>query len=102
MEITNMETRTYEAMMASFESFAGKIEVLCLNCGDKGLQKWLDNQEVCRLLSISKRTLQTYRDTGILPFSQIGHKMFYRSEDVKQLFEKTAQINNRQTTKFNK
>ena len=35
---------------------------------------WLHNGDVCRLLNISKRTLQHYRDTGVLPFTQIGHK----------------------------
>ena len=28
---------------------------------------WLHNGDVCRLLGISKRTLQHYRDTGMLP-----------------------------------
>ena len=46
---------------------------------------WLHNGDVCRLLNISKRTLQHYRDTGILPFTQIGHKCYYRREDVEQL-----------------
>ena len=47
---------------------------------------WLHNGDVCRLLNISKRTLQHYRDTGILPFTQIGHKCYYKREDVEQLF----------------
>ncbi|EFZ37429.1 hypothetical protein HMPREF0663_10887 [Hoylesella oralis ATCC 33269] len=40
---------------------------------------------MCRLLNISKRTLQHYRDTGVLPFTQIGHKCYYKREDVEQL-----------------
>ena len=32
---------------------------------------WLHNGDVRKLLNISKRTLQHYRDTGVLPFSQI-------------------------------
>ena len=31
---------------------------------------WLHNGDVCQLLNISKRTLQHYRDTGVLPFTQ--------------------------------
>ena len=46
---------------------------------------WLHNGDVCRLLNISKRTLQHYRDTGVLPFTQIGHKCYYKGEDVKPL-----------------
>lgn len=85
MEIINVEARTFEAMMARFEAFAQNVENLCCNNGDKGMQKWLDNQEVCQILNISKRTLQTYRDNGTLPYSQINHKMFYRTKDVEQV-----------------
>ena len=31
---------------------------------DKGLGDWLDNQDVCQMLNISPRTLQTLRDNG--------------------------------------
>ena len=47
--------------------------------------EWLHNGDVCRLLGISKRTLQHYRDTRVLPFSQIGHKCYYKREDVERL-----------------
>jgi len=85
MEITNIETRTFESMITKFEALAEKVETLCRTCGDRSMEKWLDNQEVCQILNISKRTLQTYRDNGTLPFSQIGHKMYYRPKDVEQL-----------------
>jgi len=85
MEITNIETMAFETMMAKFEVLAEKVETLCRACGDRSMEKWLDNQEVCQILNISKRTLQTYRDNGTLPFSQIGHKMYYRPQDVEQL-----------------
>jgi len=45
---------------------------------------WLDIQEVCQLLKISKRTLQSYRDNGILPFSQIGGKIYFRANDIEE------------------
>ena len=84
MKIINIEARVFETMAIRFEQFAKRIETLCYR-DDKSLQKWLNNQDVCQLLNISKRTLQTYRDNGILPFSQIGHKMYYRPEDVERV-----------------
>ena len=57
---------------------------------------WLHNGDVCKLLNISKRTLQHYRDTGVLPFSQIGHKCYYKREDVERLLE-TKSVNQTQT-----
>lgn len=88
MEIINVESRTWEMMMARLEAFAQRVETLCSDSDDKTLQKWLDNQEVCEILNISKRTLQTYRDNGTLAHTQIGHKMYYRPEDVELLINK--------------
>lgn len=87
MEVVNMEASTFEAMMAGVESFARRVETLYKQHGKKRLQEWLDNQDVCEILCISKRTLQTYRDNGTLAFSQIGHKMYYKREDVKKLMD---------------
>lgn len=49
--------------------------------------KWLDIQETCLLLKVSKRTLQSYRDNGILPFSQIGSKIYYKATDIEKHLE---------------
>jgi len=43
---------------------------------------WLDNQEICQLLHISKRTLENYRCRGMLPFSKVGGKVYYRMNDI--------------------
>ncbi|WP_106829815.1 helix-turn-helix domain-containing protein [Parabacteroides pacaensis] len=45
----------------------------------------MDSQEVCVRLNISLRTLQTLRDNGKLPYSQIQHKFFYKPKDVGAL-----------------
>ena len=45
-------------------------------------EEWLTSEEVCHLLRISKRTLQSYRDRGILPFAQIGRKIYYRASGL--------------------
>ena len=56
---------------------------------------WLHNGDVCRLLGISKCTLQHYRDTSVLPFAQIGHKCYYKREDVERLlFSKSNKTTN--------
>lgn len=88
MEIINVDARTWELIMKRIEVLADKTEDLCRNTGDKSLQKWLDNQDVCQLLGISKRTLQTYRDNGTLPYTQINHKIYYRPQDVEQAINK--------------
>ena len=49
---------------------------------------FLDNQEFLQLMNISKRTAQTWRDDGIVSFSQIGSKIYYRMSDVQKLLDK--------------
>jgi hypothetical protein len=49
------------------------------------LEDWLDNQDVMQALHISPRTLQTLRTNGILPFSRIGNKIYYRRQDILKI-----------------
>jgi hypothetical protein len=84
MEIVNIEVKTFETMATKFEQFVQKMDSLCIS-QNNGLKKWLDNQEACMILNISKRTLQTYRDNGTLPYSQISHKMYYKSEGIERI-----------------
>ncbi len=49
---------------------------------------FLDNQEFLQLMNISKRTAQTWRDKGIVSFSQIGSKIYYQMSDVQKLLNK--------------
>lgn len=50
-------------------------------------EKLLDNYDVCRMLNVSKRTLQRYRSSGELPFQMIYHKTFYKESDVMKFIE---------------
>ena len=96
MEIVNIEAKTFETMLSKFESFATRMEHLCRLYGDKE-SDWLDNQDVCMLLNISPRTLQTLRDNGTLAYSQINHKTYYKPQDVEKALplveEKRKQAN---------
>ena len=85
MEIINIEAQTFEKMLSKFEDFASRMEYLCRLHGDRDMKNWLDNQDVCQLLNISYRTLQTLRDNGTLAYSQISHKVYYKPEDVQRI-----------------
>ena len=53
-------------------NFIHRIEQLFGNPPDS--EGWLDNEDSCIHLIISKCTLQSYRDVGKIPYSMIGHK----------------------------
>ena len=48
---------------------------------------FLDNQQFLQLMNVSKRTAQSWRDEGIISFSQVGSKVYYQMSDVQKLLE---------------
>jgi len=51
-------------------------------------EQWLDNNDVSKLLNLTTRTLQNYRDNGIFSFSLVGGKIFYKASDIEKVLEK--------------
>ena len=85
MEIISIERSTLEELLTNFNSFVAQMKEIASRGKDKRLGEWLDNQDVCQLLNISPRTLQTLRDNGTLAYSQIERKVYYKPEDVKRI-----------------
>ena len=48
---------------------------------------YLSGEDVCKLLHISNRTLQQYRDDNILPYIQIGCKIICKETDILTVLE---------------
>lgn len=78
-----IEKKTFEEMKSRFNQFSEHLRQLCSRYRPPEKMNWLDNADVCEKLNVSKRTLQTYRDGGLLAYSQINHKIYYRLEDVE-------------------
>ena len=55
----------------------------CLN-GDT----LLDNSDICQLLGITKRTLQRYRQLGLITYYLIEGKTLYKSSEVAEFISK--------------
>lgn len=85
MEIVSIERQVFERMVAKFEAYVRRVDEICRDNGEKRMGGWLDNQDVCRMLDISPRTLQKLRDNGTLAYSQINHKTYYCPEDVERI-----------------
>jgi len=45
------------------------------------------SEDLAKLLRVSKRTLQNWRDEGLIDFSQIGSKIYYTQEAVQLMLE---------------
>ena len=85
MEVIVISKEKFEEMVGKFNRLSDRVNEI-IGKREKGkLSRWMDNQEVCQQLRISPRTLQTFRDNGTLAYSQIGHKIFYKPEDVQSI-----------------
>ncbi|MDD3971300.1 MAG: helix-turn-helix domain-containing protein [Clostridia bacterium] len=49
---------------------------------------WIDSQDVMQKLHVSVRTLQSWRTNGLLPYSRINNKIYYRKSDILSLLNK--------------
>ena len=49
---------------------------------------FVGNEEFMKLMGISKRTAQTWRDDGIISFSQVGGKIYYSQADIQKILKK--------------
>lgn len=48
----------------------------------KNTDRIYTNDEFVKMMGISKRTAQTWRDEGKIAFSQIGGKIYYSQSDI--------------------
>jgi excisionase family DNA binding protein len=93
MEVVILDAREFECMLAKLESFASEVKALLEGHTDRGNRKWISVQQACRVLNVSVRTLQTYRDNGTLPYVQIGHKVLFRPEDIERIIDEKSRGN---------
>jgi len=84
MEIISIEAKLLDSLATNLHTLANEAETLCKE-RDYALGQWLDNQDVCEILNVTKRTLQNYRDNGTLPYTHIERKIYYKPEDVENL-----------------
>ena len=92
MEIVTIEGRTFSYVCERFMEFAKRIESLCSTHTQK-VENWPTGQEVRLLLGFSKRTLQYYRSSGRLAYSQIGSKIYYKSADIERIIADSETLN---------
>lgn len=85
MKFTIIDIDAFESILEEINDLSEKIHIMYQNSSNKESKEWLDNEDVCHILKISKSTLQNYHDTGRLPFSRISGVFYYKPEDAKQL-----------------
>ena len=50
-------------------------------------ERYLTDREVAEILKVSRRTLQEYRNDGVLPYILLSGKVLYRESDMEKVLE---------------
>ena len=85
MEYIAIEKAEYEQLLGSIKKAATEIRAIAEECSINS--EWIENGELSEMLGVSKRQLQGYRERGILGFSTIGRKIYYRRAEVEKLIK---------------
>jgi predicted DNA-binding transcriptional regulator AlpA len=83
MEIIDCKSAEVQAFLASLDGMLAGIQALIENRhSHPNSEKYLTNRDVCRMLQVSPRTLQKWRNEKTVPFSRLKGKILYRESDI--------------------
>lgn len=82
-----IEEQTFMQLVSQIERLARMAERLRQKLKQPVAEEWIGAERVCQRLDITKRTLQSYRERGILPFSTIEGKTLFRQKDIEAFLQ---------------
>ena len=88
-EIITREDPQMQLFSQLMKGILKKLERYCATARPMlGGEVYLTGEEVCKLLRLSTRTLQDYRDNGTIAYCKIGGKILYRQSDIQAMLER--------------
>ena len=73
------------AFLSSLEDLSEKVEkIRDANKPSLDGERYYTDKELAVKLKVSRRSLQDYRNNGILPYIQIGGRILYRASDIER------------------
>lgn len=88
MDLITKDSQTTKDFFSSLDRVLESVENIVTDYRPIfGGERYLTGNEVCEKLHVSQRTLQDYRDTGLLGYIKLPGKIIYRESDVEKLLE---------------
>lgn len=89
MDLITKDSEITLVLFSSLDRVLENVEYMVMNYRPVlNGEHYLTGEEVCERLCISKRTLQDYRDTGLLGYVQLPGKIIYRESEILDLLER--------------
>jgi predicted DNA-binding protein (UPF0251 family) len=80
-----LENSDLEPLLNSIKELTEEVKQLRLKSLDDIIY---DNEDALKILKVSRKTLQNYRDKGLISFSQIGRVIYFRHSDFEEFLNK--------------
>ena len=78
----DMRVRSF---FSSLESLSNRVEkIRDNNKPSLDGERYYTDKELAVRLKVSRRSLQDYRNNGILPYTRIGGRILYRASDIER------------------
>lgn len=84
MEVITFESEAYKAMMSKIEQLH-QVMIQSQNPVNQFSNEWIDNNDVMKMLGISRRTLCNYIRQGKIKSSRIGKRSYFKVQEVNQM-----------------
>ena len=86
--VLTMDTEPIVSLLQSVRKSMKKADWLAESCRPPlNGERYMTDKEISARLHVSHRTLQEYRNNGILPYFILAGKVLYREHDVQRLLE---------------
>ena len=97
----NMEADDMQVVLSAISGVSKRIkEVAQTHKPLFGGEHFLTGKEVCERLYISPRTLQDYRDRGIIPYTQFAGKILYKVSDLERMLKNSYREKDKMRLKY--
>jgi len=77
MNFNLLTAEDFAVILQKVEAIETKVDTLSVDSS-----RIYTINEACEFFNVSKRTLQKYRDEGMISFSQVGDKIFFQRSDI--------------------
>lgn len=85
MEVITIESQAFKEIQGHLKEIREELD----KTKHQSLEDtWLKSKQVQKILGVSQKTWQTYRDKKLIKFTQIGQKIYVRASWLEEFMEK--------------
>lgn len=87
MEIIVMESEAFQEIKKNLNDIKAELSKSKI----KNIEEtWLSSKQVQKILGVSQKTWQTYRNKNLIQFSQIGQKIYVKTSWLNEFMERNS------------